>query len=161
MKLALNKEYARRHLFVTVVMAALGLWFGYDGFIRYPKTPAADLYRSIEGSDAPAGFDLESFKKQKTQTQYGFTALSLLAALVVGLRLYGASKFDFEFDETGFTFNGRRYADADIAEIDRKRWKSKSILALRLKDGEKVVLDAWHHTGVKDFASRLSPPLSL
>ena len=155
MKLKLNKEYARRHLFVTVVMAALGLWFAHDGFIKYPATPAAELYRSIEGSDAPEGFDLEGFKRQKTQTQYGFTILSLLAALVVGLRLYGASKFDFEFDEAGFKFNGRKYADADIAEIDRKRWESKSIMTLKLKDGTKIVLDAWHHTGVKDFVSRL------
>ena len=156
MKLALNREYARRHLFVTVVMTALGLWFGYDGFVRYPATPAAELYCSIEGSDAHEGYDLEGFKRQKTQTQYGFTALSLLAALVVGLRLLGAARFKFEFDESGFTVSGRRYCDADIAAVDRRRWESKSILVLRLKDGAKVVLDAWHHTGVKDFAKRLT-----
>lgn len=156
MKLALNKEYARRHMFVTVVMTALGLWFGYDGFVRYPATPAAELYRSIEGADAPEGYDLEGFKRQKTQTQYGFTALSLLAALVVGLRLWKASRFEFEFDESGFTVGGRRYGDADIAAIDSRRWKSKSILTLKLKDGTKVVLDAWHHVGVKDFAKHLT-----
>lgn len=155
MKLVLNKEYARRHLFVTIVMAALGLWFGYDGFVRYPATPAAELYRSIEGSDAPEGFDLEGFKRQKTQTQYGFTALSLLAALVVGLRLYGASRFKFEFDENGFSFRNRRYTYADIDETDHRQWKSKSILKLRLKDGLRVVLDAWHHVGVKEFEARL------
>lgn len=155
MKLALNKEYARRHLFVTVVMTALGLWFGFDGFIRYPATPAAELYRSIEGSEAPEGFDLEGFKRQKTQTQYGFTTLSLLAALVVGLRLYGSYKFNFEFDDAGFSFNGRKYTYGDIAETDHRLWKTKTILKLRLKDGANVVLDAWHHTGVKEFEAKL------
>ena len=156
MKIALNKEYARRHLFVTVVMAALGLWFGYDGFVRYPATPAAELFRSIEGSEAPEGYDLEAFKRQKTQTQYGFTALSLLAALVVGLRLFKSYKFNFEFDSAGFSFNGRRYAFDDIASTDHKHWKSKSILTLKTKDGTKIVLDAWHHTGVKELEARLA-----
>ena len=54
-RLKLNPEYARRHLFVTLLMVALGCWFGYDGFIGYPATPAAELYKSIEGSDAPEG----------------------------------------------------------------------------------------------------------
>ena len=156
MKLALNKEYARRHLFVTIVMAALGLWFGYDGFIRYPATPAAELYRSIEGSDAPEGYDLEGFKRQKTQTQYGFTALSLLAALVVGLRLFRSYKFKFEFDKAGFTFDGRKYGFNDIDSTDHRRWKSKSIVTLKAKDGTKIVLDAWHHNGVKEFEAQLA-----
>ena len=155
MKLELNKEYARRHLFVTVIMAGLGLWFGYDGVVRYPATPAAELYRTIEGSDAPTGYDLEAFKRQKTQTQYGFSILSLLAALIVGLRLYGASRLSFEYDGSGFSYKGRRYDYADIVEIDRRRWKSKTILVLKMKGGEKIILDAWHHTGVKAFEQRL------
>ena len=87
MKLKLNGEYAGRHLFVTLLMVGLCGWFGYDGFVRYPATPAAVLYKSIEGSDAPDGFDLEAFKAQKTKTQYGFTFLTLFVALVVGSRL--------------------------------------------------------------------------
>ena len=75
MKLKLNGEYAGRHLFVTLLMVGLCGWFGYDGFVRYPATPAAELYKSIEGSDAPDGFDLEAFKAQKTKTQYGFCLL--------------------------------------------------------------------------------------
>lgn len=153
MKLKLNKEYAQRHLFVTVLMAGLCGWFGYDGFIRYPSMSAADLYRSIEKSDPPAGMSLDTFKRQKTQTQYGFTVITLLAALVVGLRLLKSAKFDFEFDENAFTFRGRKFTRADIVQIDRSKWEKKSIAVLKLKDGEKIVLDAWHHTGVKEFLS--------
>ena len=151
MKLKLNKEYARRHLFVTLLMAGLSCWFGYDGFVRYPSLSAADLYRSIEKSDPPAEINLEAFKKQKTQTQYGFTVITLIIALIVGFRLRKSSKFDFEFDENGFTCEGRTFTKADIASIDRSAWEKKSILVLKLKDGKKIVLDAWHHAGVKEF----------
>ena len=153
MKLKLNKEYVRRHLFVTLLMAGLGCWFGYDGFVRYPSMAAADLYRMIEKNDPPAGMNLDAFKRQKTQTQYGFTVISLFAALVVGLRLLKAAKFDFEFDDSGFTCQGRRFANSDIVDVDRSAWEKKSILVLRLKGGEKIVLDAWHHLGVKEFAA--------
>ncbi|MGN0833434.1 MAG: hypothetical protein ACI4RD_07270 [Kiritimatiellia bacterium] len=150
MKLTLNKEYALRHLFVTLLMAGLGGWFGYDGFVRYPATPAAELYRSIEGSDAPAGFDLEAFKAQKTKTQYGFAILSLFAALVVGSRLYRSYAFAFEFDDEGFVWRGHRRSYAAIRQIDRSSWQKKGILRV---DG--IVLDSWHHVGVKEFEQKL------
>ena len=150
MKLKINREYATRHLFVTLLMIGLGGWFGYDGFVRYPATPAADLYRSIEGSDAPAGFNLEAFKDQKTKTQYGFTLLAGLVALVVGLRLFASYRFDFEFDDDGFVHQGRRRAYSDIKNVDRARWEKKGIIRV---DG--ITLDAWHHTGVKEFVEKV------
>ena len=198
MKLKLNREYATRHLFVTLLMLGLGGWFGYDGFVRYPATPAAELYKSIEGSDAPAGFNLEAFKVQKTKTQYGFTFLCFLAALivgsrlfasiekreptarelegdylerfkdqktktqygftllaglvalVVGLRLFASYRFDFEFDDDGFVHQGRRRTYSDIKNVDRARWEKKGIIRV---DG--ITLDAWHHTGVKEFVEKV------
>lgn len=154
MKLTINKEYFRRHLFVTLLMAGLGAWFGYDGFVRYPATSADALYRSIEKSAPPAGMNLETFKRQKIQTQYGFTFICFLAALIVGLRLKRSSAFRFEYDlEKGaFTANGKNYTRSDIAKIDQSQWESKRILRLTLKDGTSVQLDAWHHLGVKEFA---------
>jgi len=153
MKLKLNKEYAQRHLFVTLLMAGLCGWFGYDGFVRYPSLSAADLYRSIEKCDPPAGTNLDAFKQQKTRSQYGFTLLTFLAALTVGLRLLKSAKFDFTFDENGFSCQGRKFSRTDIVQVDRSKWEKKSIAVIKLKDGEKIVLDAWHHTGVKEFLS--------
>ena len=150
MKLKINGEYAMRHLFVTLLMLGLGGWFGYDGFVRYPATPAADLYKSIEGSDAPAGFNLEAFKVQKTKTQYGFTVVCLLASLIVGARLYRSYKFAFEFDDEGFTYLGRRRAFSDIKKVDRSQWEKKGIAKV---DG--ITLDSWHHLGVKEFVAKL------
>jgi hypothetical protein len=36
-KLKVNPEFFRRHLFVTVLMAGLGAWFAYDGYVKYPS----------------------------------------------------------------------------------------------------------------------------
>lgn len=149
-KLTLNREYATRHLFVAILMAGLSCWFGYDGLVRYPATPAAELYRSVEGCDAPEGCDLEAFKDQKTKTQYGFAALSLLASLVVGFRLCRASALDVAFDEEGLVVRGRRRAFADVKKVDWSRWEKKGIVVV---DG--LVLDAWHHQGVKELAEGL------
>ena len=150
MKLTLNREFATRHVGVALLMLGLSCWFGYDGFVRYPATPAAELYKSIEGSDAPAGFNLEAFKTQKTQTQYGFTFLTLLASLVIGGHVWLLSKFRFEYDDESYTFAGRRVAIRDIKSVDRSQWEKKGIIRV---DG--IKLDAWHHAGVKEFVEKL------
>lgn len=154
MKLTLNREFAKRHLFVTLLMAGLGCWFGYDGFVGYPKTDAAVLYRSIEGSDAPTGYDLDGFKRQKIQTQYGFTFLAFLAALIIGGHLWAVSKFAFEFDEGGFSVDGKRHAYGEIKAVDRSQWEKKGIARIS-GEGFSVKLDAWHHVGVKEFMAKI------
>ena len=154
-RLRLNPEYAKRHLFVTLLMVALGGWFGYDGFIGYPATPAAELYRSIEKSDPPEGFDLDAFKKQKIGTQYGFTILAFLAAAVVGSRLMKSKRFVFEFDDESFVYRGRRHLISSVKKIDRSQWEKKGIIKI---DG--ITLDSWHHLGVKEFVERLDSALS-
>ena len=83
--LKINTEFLYRHLGVCLLMFGLGCWFGYDGFVEYPKTPAAELYEQIEKSKPPEGFALEAFKRQKIKSQYGFSALCLVASVLIGL----------------------------------------------------------------------------
>ena len=149
-RLRLNPEYAKRHLFVTLLMVGLGWWFGYDGFIGYPATPAAELYKSIEGSDAPEGFDLEAFKKQKIGTQYGFTILAFFAAAVVGSRLMRNRRFKFGYTDGFYVYHGRRHPISSIQKIDRSQWEKKGIIRI---DG--ITLDSWHHLGVNEFVEKL------
>lgn len=156
-RLRLNPDYLRRHLFSAAVMAALGCWFSYDGAVRYPRMAPDELYRSIEQAEPPAGADLEAFKRQKTNAQLGLALVLLVAAGVVGTRLFLSSRLDFAWDESGFSVGGRRYAPADVASLDRSRWESKGILKLKLADGRMVVLDAWHHLGVREAAAELFP----
>ena len=149
-RLKLNPEYAKRHLFVTLLMIGLGCWFGYDGFIGYPKTPAVELYKSIEKSDPPQGTDLEAFKRQKISTQYGFTILWFFVAAVVGSRLMRSRRFKFEFDDEGFVYRGRRHSFSSVKKIGRSAWEKKGIITV---DG--ITLDAWHHLGVDEFVEKL------
>jgi hypothetical protein len=150
MKSSLNREFALSHLFVTLLMLGLTFWFGYDGFIGYPSTPEAQLYEKIEGSKAPEGFDLKSFKAQKIKTQHGFTLLTFLAFLAVGGHLWAVKRFSFEFDDEGFNVNVKRRLWNDIKKIERKEWEKKGIIKV---DG--VKFDSWHHLGVKEFVEML------
>ncbi|MBO5647930.1 MAG: hypothetical protein J6S30_04120 [Kiritimatiellae bacterium] len=153
-RLVLNREFLLRHAFSLAVFLSLGGWFGFDAFYRYPATPAKDLYFSIEKSEAPEGYDLEGFKKQKTQTQCILAALTFLAALGVGLHLLAAWRFDFSYDKEGFVYKGRRFSYTDIKSIDKSRWEKKNILVL-LGEGWRITLDGWHHQGVRDFAETI------
>ncbi len=153
MKLSLNKEYARRHLFVAVLSAGMCLWFAYDGLVKYPSMSARELYASIEKADPPkdmADAALEAFKAQKTKTQHGFALFTLAAALVVGLRLLKSARFRFEFDEDGFADAAGRLKWDDVDEVDDRDWEKKGITRV-VVGGRRVVLDAWHHVGVKEF----------
>ena len=149
-KTKLNPEFFRRHLAVCVLMAGVSCWFGYDAAVTYPQASAAALYESIEKSPPPAGFDVEGFKRQKVRRQWEFAALSGLAAVLIGLHLVSVACFRFEYDESGFVWNGKRHPLTDVKSVDRARWPGKGILVLNL-ESERIVLDAWHHLGVREF----------
>ena len=154
-RIKLNPEFFYRHLAVCLLMFGMSCWFGYDGFVAYPRTPAAELYEKIESSKPPEGFQLEAFKRQKIQSQYGFTALCLLASALIGLNLASVASFHFEFDDSGFVWRGKKLSLSDIKSVDRSQWKKKGIVKLLLVDGSRVTLDAWHHVGVKEFEKLL------
>lgn len=157
MKLTLNKEFLRRHLFAIVILTGMGVWFGYDGFVTYPNMPAAKLYESIEKSAPPPSMTdakLEAFKVQKIQSQYGFCFALLFVAAIVGLHLLAVSRLQFAFDDDGFSWKGKRYSFGDIKSVDRSKWTKKGILKLTLADGT-VTLDSWHHVGVTEFEKKL------
>lgn len=139
MKLRLNREFAIRHLGVALLMAGLSGWFGYDGYIGYP-------------SHDDAWFETRHLKRASaTERQKEFMMLALIAALIIGGHVWALAKFNFEFDDEGFTFGGRRFAYSDIKKVDRSKWEKKDIIWV---DG--IKLDAWHHTGVVDFEKKLT-----
>lgn len=156
MKLKLNREFLFRHLFACAVFLALGGWFGYDAFVRYPSTPAQDLYLSIEGAGAPlkAQAELEAFKAQKVGMQRVFAFAGLLAGAAVGFLLLPVVRFSFSYDDECFTCGGVNRPYGEITEIDTADWEKKNILRLKGKDW-KITLDAWHHQGVKEFFEKV------
>ncbi len=155
MKLKINREFLLRHLFSLAVFLVLGGWFGVDAFVRYPRADARALYVSIEKSEPRDGFDLEAFKAQKTQTQRILAAFALLAAAGVGIHLLCIARFKFEFDDDGFTLGPKRFSYPEIKDVDTSKWEKKGILSVSV-EGLRFSLDAWHHSGVKEFYSLVS-----
>ena len=81
-----------------------------------------------------------------------------LAALVIAGGVWRAKRQVVEWDDsamTGPATGGRPLAFSDVAAVDRSRWEKKGILVVHAKDGRKVTLDAWHHSGVKELAEKL------
>jgi len=155
--LKLNREFLVRHLFALAVFAVLGGWFGFDAFVRYPRTPAAALYESIEKAPPPADMSqakLDAFKAQKTKTQFVLAIVTLGAALLVALHLLSVAGFKFAFDDDGFVLRGKRFAWGDVKNVDESLWEKKSVLRIS-GDGWDATLDAWHHVGVKELRERL------
>lgn len=146
-KFPLNPDFAKRYAFVALLFAGMGGWFGYDGFVTYPKTPAAALYESIEKSAPPPAMTqekLEAFKSQKIKSQLGLMALLFFAAGWVGLILFRAWKFDFDPETAG-----------KILEVDRSRWEKKGIAVLKTERAGRVVLDSFHHLGIAQYVKNL------
>lgn len=159
--LKINKEYLLRHLFFIAVMFGVSLWFSYDGFISYPSMTPAQLYVQIEGSE-PVNFtngQLEAFKAQKINSQYGFAFVTFFAAMIVGLRLWKAHRWSFAYDDDGFDFGDRHYAWSDVQKLNDAPWQKKRCFSI-VADGKKLYFDAWHHVGVEQVHSKISSLLN-
>ena len=149
-KLVLNREYLTRHVFGAVVFLAMGAWFGYDGFVRYPAADAAALYETIEGAKPPAGADLGKFKRQKCASQRIFSAVLLVVGVVIALRLAQSARFRFSWGDDGFSAGSREYSYDDIVSVDSSRWEKNSVFSVCVPS-YRIVLDGWHHNGVSEF----------
>ena len=151
-KLTPNREFVLRHLFSIVVFLGLGGWFAADAFVRYPATPARDLYASIEKREPAEDTDaatLEAFKRQKISTQKLLALLTLSAGVAASLHLAFAASARFAFDTGGFILRGQRHSWEEVRSADFSRWESKRVAVLR-GDGWKFTLDAWHHDGAAE-----------
>ena len=152
MTFTINRDFARRYIFVGGLFLAMAGWFALDGYVKYPSMSARELYVSIEKSEPAEKTDLEAFKAQKIASQKGLMLALLAASAAVWFVFFRALAFKFSFDRESFTCGGRRYAYAEIESVDRDRWDRKGILVVKLAR-RKLKLDAWHHRGVREFES--------
>ena len=149
MKLQLNREFAIRHLGVALLMAGLCGWFLVDGAIVYPQKD--ESYFETE---------LHTQKQRAIDRQYQFAGLTGLAAAIIALGVLRNKRRTLEWDDTrmcGSLTDGQPLGFEDVAKLDASRWESKGILVVYAKDGRHFILDAWHHTGVKELAAKLLP----
>ena len=136
--LRLNREFAFRHLGVAILFFGMGCWFGYDGYVAYPKHD-------------DAWFETRHLRRDSAiRRQKEFMLLAFLASAAVGGHLWAVSRLRFSFDDDGFVFRGKRTAYGDVKTVDRSQWETKGIVRV---DG--ITLDAWHHEGVREVERRL------
>lgn len=153
--LRLNREFFARHLFVAVLMAGLGCWFAYDGFVGYPSKSPRELYAQIEKSEAPTDEAAARVAANAIRRQKEFMCLAFLASLIVGGHLFAVSRLRLAFDDDGFTLSGVRHKYSDVAGVDDSQWEKKGISRVTLAGGVRMTLDSWHHTGAKELHERI------
>ena len=136
--LTLNREFAVRHIGVALLMLGLSGWFAYDGYVAYPQRD-------------DAWFEARHLQKENaTRRQKEFAVLALLAAVVIAGHVGFVARLRFSYDADGFVCNGTRRRFSEVKSVDWSKWEKKGIVKV---DG--VVLDAWHHAGVRDVAEIL------
>ena len=136
--LALNREFAVRHLGVALLMLGLSGWFAHDGFVAYPRHD-------------DAWFEARHLQREAaTRRQKEFAFLSLVAALAIAGHVWFVARLRFSYDGDGFVCGGKRRSFADVKSVDWSGWEKKRIVKV---DG--IVLDAWHHSGVLEVAELL------
>ena len=134
-----------------------------DGWKTNAGKAYLDWYESLDMFSAPGSLINDHLSKMVKlswagRAVYAFGWFTLLAGLIVGLRLLKAARFDFSCDAEGFVCGGRRYSWSQIVSADRRRWQGKGILALEVADGaakRRITLESWHHLGVKEFEAML------
>lgn len=142
MRFKLNKEFAVRYLGVAALMAALGGWFAYDGYVKYPSMDAEALYREAHsGETAATPGQAEKFKENAVPRQKQFMVLAWGFAVFLAVKVFLLWRKEYDLD-------------GEITEINRKDWIKKGIIRFKV-NGRKVTLDAWHHEGVKEFVAGL------
>jgi len=167
LKARISKGYQWRIGFVTLLMLGFTSWFFYDAMVKYPEMKRAyDRYEQVmaehgDGTHWDAwkpiaranGWKEETPPPEKTRgdiyVQFGCGALTGLIGLFFGVsfvRMYSrwvAADADGVFDS-----KGRRVAWGDIEKVDKTRWKTKGIAAVRYttdKGEQKIVLDDWKY----------------
>lgn len=139
-KIALNREYAVRHLGVAALFFGLSLYFLYDAIFVYPYLPEDGAHHTT------------------VEFQYTSAALLALFAFVVAFRVFLNWKRTLEWDDAqmvGSATLGVPLRFDAIDRLDTSKWEKKQILTAFAKDGRRVTLDAWHHSGARALAEKL------
>ena len=137
-RLRLNREFAIRHIGVALLMLGLSGWFAYDGYVAYPQ------------HDDEWFEQRHLHKDNAIHRQREFMVLAFIAAVIIAGHVATVARLDFEYDDEGFVCGGERRSFADVKSVDWSKWEKKGIVKV---DG--IVLDAWHHTGVREVAEKL------
>ena len=127
-----------------------------DGFNSWVRAgdPKAD-----DPKAAAALLSQPVYSAEEIRTQFISAAIGLLAAgaLLALLALRWATHLRLEGEALVQVVAGRarRFALADLRELDDREWAKRGIAKARFATGT-VTLDAWHHAGIRPLHDRLA-----
>ena len=142
-----------RHLGVAALMAGLCGWFAYDGAIAYPQKDAT-YFAELHSADPTQGPEL---KNTAIERQFQFAILAGLAALIIAGGVLRVKLQTLEWDDDtmcGSLTGGTPVNFDEIVEVDSSKWEKKGIVLLKARNGRRITLDTWHHTGARELAAR-------
>jgi hypothetical protein len=127
----------------------------FNSWIRAGDKRAEDITLAQEVLKMPV------YSADDIKAQFVSAGIGVLAAF--GLLGLLAFRFvtRFTLDDVALTVligkQSRTYLLTDLERIDNSQWEKRGIAKVIFKNGI-VVLDAWHHTGIRDIVARLNPP---
>lgn len=160
-----QNSYLMRYVVMAAILLGAGLWFGYDGFIAWPRgLPAAKAYdelRDIRDADLrmerwqtlvekngwPASTPEQTAEELqgKIRGQYFYMALCFLGGIPALLYYFGSRGCWIETTEDGFTTSwGQQVKFSDVKLLNKKRWAKKGIAVASYDQAgvtKKLVLD--------------------
>ncbi len=177
----INIEYAVRWGLICLILVSGGLFFLYDGAVRYPRQNEefAKLRQELETRCSPAMFKIE-FAKAVTarwgkehfdaaqkelhsvrdiRTQFVMAVLFLVPGLLVTAAYLRNGRRRFSADDEGLHgFLPETVPYAAISAIDRTKWDDKGIVCVTAATAsgvKKLTLDDWKFRGMETILAEI------
>jgi hypothetical protein len=154
-----GQEFRLRWAAVGVLAIAMGVWFAYDGWVKYPEHNRRHLAAQEQLRHADARKDpdaaakatrvLEAIGEAHTDFDIALQKKLAIACPLLGIAILGHMLFHsrgtYRLTDTHLHIPGRGAIDRNtIRSIDMGRWLRKGI-AIVTYDGGAAKLDDWHY----------------
>lgn len=126
----------------------------FNSWIRAGDKRATDVALAKEVLSKPV-YSAEDIRAQFVSAGIGLVASFALLALL-GFRFITRFVLDEEALTMAIGSQSRRYLLTDLQQMDLRQWEKRGIAKAIFANGT-VVLDAWHHTGIREIVARLAP----
>ena len=153
-----GREFRVRWAVVGMLAIAMGGWFAYDGWVKYPAETAR--YRAIDAQlrDAEARNDEPAIRELRAERgelkEHSASDIAIQRGLAVGAPLLGVallahmlyhSRGAYRLTDAALHVPGQPpIPRSTVRSIDLARWARKGV-AVVTHDRGRATLDEWHH----------------
>jgi hypothetical protein len=145
----ISQVWSMQKLFIALFFLGFGLWFFFDGAVKYPRSNVRWLaYMDYEKQgklpEWPAYAASKGWVKKKPEkfydrgaivTQYALGGVSVIAGIILLAYWYTQRDRRLRTDETAvYTPAGTRVPFCSVVGIGKKKWDSKGLATVRFED---------------------------